>query len=218
MKSPSPPAYRTHVAVLSLVVGPLLMSMGDLMHPEERMEAADQANIIMEHASRWYAAHLLLFVGLLVFVPGILALTSLAAERRPSSAHWVRLLLVAGVGVFSAVFMAEMLMGRYASEGADVAAETRLLETFQSSAVFGVILAGAVAFFGGIGLFTVPLVGDGGALRWPALLLALGSLLILAEIVSAQVVLSQIGNVVVLVAGTAFARHLVRSQRAALSA
>lgn len=78
-------SYRMVVAAASLVLGPLLMSGGDLIHPKEKMDAADQAAVIIEHASRWYAAHLLLFIGLLVFIPGILAPTSLTAERRPAA-------------------------------------------------------------------------------------------------------------------------------------
>jgi len=205
MTSPSTGNYRTVVAATSLVVGPLLMSAGDLMHPEERIDAADQAAIIVEHASRWYAAHLLLFVGLLVLVPGILALTGLAAERRPALGYAARILILPGVAVFVAVFVTEMLIGRYVSDGADVSAATALLETFQSGWIVGAVMAGAVAFFGGVALFAVPLVLGGGRLRWPALMYALGALLVLIEVISAQVLFSQIGNVVLLVASVAFA-------------
>jgi len=55
----------------------------------------------------------------------------------------------------------------------------------------------------------VPLLRAGGAKRWAASLLSLGALLILAEIVSAQVVLSQIGNVLILGAGIVAARPIV---------
>ena len=65
---------RKVIAVASLVIGPLLMSVGDLFHPIESMDVTAQANIIIEHASRWYAAHLLLLIGMLIFIPGLLAL------------------------------------------------------------------------------------------------------------------------------------------------
>ena len=51
---------------VSLVLGPLLMSIGDLLHPEERMLPAEQIAIVVDHASRWYTAHLLLYVGMLL--------------------------------------------------------------------------------------------------------------------------------------------------------
>ena len=49
---------------VSLVAGPLVMSIGDLLHPEERMLPVEQIAIVVDHASRWYTAHLLLFVGM----------------------------------------------------------------------------------------------------------------------------------------------------------
>ena len=56
------------------------MSIGDLLHPEERMLPGDQIAIVAEHASRWYTAHLLLFIGMLLLVPGFLWLTALDRE------------------------------------------------------------------------------------------------------------------------------------------
>ena len=79
--SPTSGRYRKAIAAASLVVGPLLMSVGDLLHPEERWDAAGQAAIIFEQSSRWYVAHLLLFIGLLLFIPGILALTRLTSGK-----------------------------------------------------------------------------------------------------------------------------------------
>jgi hypothetical protein len=52
-----------------------------------------------------------------------------------------------------------------------------------------------LAFFVGTAVFAVPLIRAGGALRWPAGAILIGVLLILTEILSAQVLLSQIGNV-----------------------
>ena len=67
---------------VSLVLGPLLMSIGDLLHPEERMLPAEQIGIVVDHASRWYTAHLLLYVGMLLFIPGFLGLCRLAARLK----------------------------------------------------------------------------------------------------------------------------------------
>jgi len=180
------------------------------------MDAGDQAAIIIEHASRWYAAHLLLFIGLLVLIPGILALTSLMAERRPAVAYAARVLILLGTAVFSAVFIAEMLIGRYVSDGADLSAATELLETFQSGWVLGAVMAGVVAFMLGVAILAIPLVVTSRELRWPALGFATGALLIFAEIVTAQVLLSQIGNIVILAAGAGFAWRIVQSDQTAV--
>jgi hypothetical protein len=61
----------------------------------------------------------------------------------------------------------------------------------------------------------VSIASSAGPFRWPALGLALGAVLILGEIISAQVLLSQIGDTVILVAGIAFARVLLQRPKGA---
>jgi hypothetical protein len=103
--------YQTMIGAASLAVGPLVMAVGDLLHPQETADISGQAAIIVDHATRWYLAHLLLFIGLVVFVPGLLALTGLAAARRPRVGYAARVLMVIGVGGTAAIFVAEMLAG-----------------------------------------------------------------------------------------------------------
>jgi hypothetical protein len=59
------------------------MSIGDLLHPEERMLPVEQIAIVADHASRWYAAHLLLFLGMLLLIQGILGLTVPRSAAQP---------------------------------------------------------------------------------------------------------------------------------------
>jgi hypothetical protein len=197
------------VAAASLVLGPLLMSVGDLLHPEERLDTTDQARIIVEHAGRWYTAHLLLFIGMLVFIPGVLALTRLGAADRPRLTYVGRILLIAGISTLAAVFMVEMLAGRFASDGAGTQAVAGLLDAFQSGAIFAVVGVGAVGFFGAVGLLMVPFIRDGGRRRWAASIFVAGAILIAIEIVSAEVVFSQVGNIALLVASAMFAMEIM---------
>jgi hypothetical protein len=184
------------------------------MHPAEDLDAAAQVAIVAQSVGRWYSAHLLLFVGMLLLVPGLLSLTGVAMDRKPRAGYAARVLLLASVGAFSAVFASEMLIGRFISKGADQATAVVLLETFQSD-VFVAFVPGLLAFFIGVALALVSLASTAGPFRWPALGLALGALLILGEIISAQVLLSQVGNIVILVAGVALARVLLQRPKAA---
>ncbi len=211
----APPRYRTVIEAASLVVGPALMSVGDLFHPPENADAAAQVAIVVAAASRWYAAHLLLFVGMLLLVPGILALTRLTADRRPAVGYAARILTLASVGGLCAVFVFEMMLGRFISGGADQAAAVALLETFMSTEIFVALLPALLAFFVGTGLWVSALASTAGPFRWPALCFALGAVLILFEIILAKVLLSQIGNILILVAGIAFARLLLRGREGA---
>jgi len=213
--APPPSRYRILTGAASLILAPAFMSTGDLMHPHESWDAATQVAMVAESASRWYVAHLLLFVGMLLFVPGILVLSDVVEKRRPTAGYVARVLLVASVGALSAVFVSEMLLGRFVSQGADRAAAVALFQTFQSGAILGALMPGLLAFFIGTALFVTPLASAGGPFRWPALCFALGAALILAEIILAEVRFSQIGNVLILVAGIGFARLLLRGQAVA---
>ena len=196
----------------SLVVGPALMSIGDLMHPAESNDPAAQAAIVMQSASHWFEAHLLLFIGFLLVIPGMLALSRLTMERRPGLGYASRLLVLAGLGGFSAVVVFEMLVGRVAPEGGDLTAVTVLLRTFFSPVMMMAVGPALLAFFVGTGLFVGTLASTAGPCRWPALIFGLGALLILGEIILAEVLLSQIGNILVFLASTAFARLLLRNE------
>jgi hypothetical protein len=208
------PRYRTLIEVTSLIVGPALMSVGDLMHPVENLDAAAQVAIVAQSASHWYTAHLLLFVGFLLLVPGTLALSEVAMERKPRAGYAARVLTLISLGAFSAVFAFEMILGRFISAGADQAAAVVLLKQFQQSPHMILALSpGLLAFFVGIALLVISLASTPNQFRWPTLGIALGAGLILAEILSAQVVLSQIGNVVMLISAIAFAMLLLRARR-----
>jgi hypothetical protein len=203
--SAAPRDYRTLIAVASLIGGPLLMTIGDLIHPEERMDAAEQIAILVDHASRWYVAHLLLFIGMMLAIPGLLALASLTAERSPAAGYAARILTLIGAATFASIFLGEMLIGRFVTDGADSAAATDLLDITLSGPIAAAIIPGVLAFLVGIAAFASPLVIGGGKLRWIAALYSIGSLLILAEILSAQVILSQVGNFLIFCGGTATA-------------
>jgi hypothetical protein len=156
-----------------------------------------------------------LFVGLLLLVPGFLAITKVAMDRRPAAGYAARLLLLVGMGAFSAVIAFEMLLGRFISERNDQAAAAAVLDTFQSPEIWMALVPGLLAFFIGIALAVVSLASAGDPFRWPALGYALGASLILGEIILSKVLLSQIGNIIMFVAGTAFARLLLRSRERA---
>lgn len=211
MTAASPPrTYHTIIPALSLVAGPLLMTVGDLLHPEERMASTEQAAILATQAGRWYVAHLLLFLGMMLFVPGLLALSGLTAVRRPALGYAARILVLIGMAAVASVFVSEMLVGRYVLDGADSASAAALLESMLSGPMVAVVGPAMLAFFVGAAMFALPLVRSRGALGPSAALLLTGSTLILAEIVSAQVILSQIGNALALCGSASAARVILR--------
>ena len=206
--------YRTRIAAASLVAGPLLMTIGDLFHPEERMNNAEQIAILANDASRWYAAHLLLFIGILLTIPGMLALTNLVALRKPAAGYAARILILIGVAAFAAVFVGEMLVGRFVLDGGSRDGAITLLNSMLSGPMIAAVGPAMLAFFIGVAALARPLVSGGGLLRWTAGLYSIGALLILIEIVSAQVMLSQIGNFLIFCGGATAARVTLRNGNA----
>lgn len=205
---------RNHagISAASLIIGPALMAIGDLFHPSESWDVAAQVTLVAAAPSHWYAAHLMLFVGMLLFVPGILAISELATLRKPRLGYIARVLLIMSVGALSAVFVFEMVLGRMLVESGDNATAVALLGVFQSGHVFATLMPGLLAFFVGTGLAVFSIASAPGPFRAPALCLAVGAGFIMAEIATAQVLLSQIGNVVLFCAGTGFAVALLRNR------
>ncbi len=203
-------SYQILIGAASLAVGPLVMAVGELLHPKETSNISGQAAIIVEQATRWYLAHLLLLIGLVLFVPGLLALADLAAARRPRVGYAARVLLVIGVAGSAAIFVAEMLAGRLGSLGA--AATEDFLDTMFSGPIAAPMIPVALAFFVGAAVFAVPLIAGSEPLRWPAVVFLVGTLLVLAEVASSQVLLSQIGSVLIWSGSVAFAWLLVRGE------
>lgn len=206
--SSAPRDYRTLIAAASLIVGPLLMTIGDLLHPEERMAPPEQIAILVDHASRWYAAHLLLFVGIMLFIPGLLALTALTVARKPAVGYAARILILIGTAAFASIFVGEMLVGRFVLDGASPAAATALLESMFSGPILAAVGPAMLAFFVGTAAFAIPLMRTGSSVGWAAAFILIGVFLILAEILSAQVILSQLGNILAF-CGSATAAWLI---------
>jgi hypothetical protein len=161
---------------VSLVAGPLLMSVGDLLHPEERMVPAEQIAIVVEHASRWYTAHLLLFLGMLLFIPGFLGLTALTAILNPGAAYAARVLIFIGTAGFASVITGEMLASRLVLDGVADTAAIALWTNLFMGPVGAAVLPAVLAFFVGTIVFAIPLLRGSRTLRWPIAVIVIGVL------------------------------------------
>ena len=212
--SPLAPAAKVQrvTTSVSLVVGPLLMSIGDLLHPEERMLPAEQIAIVVDHASRWYMAHLLLYMGMLLFIPGFLGLSTLTARLKPFQGYVARILIMIGTAGFASVITGEMLASRLVLDGVGNAAPISLWTNLFMGPVAAAVGPALLAFFVGTFMFAIPLLRGSERLRRPVALIVIGALFVLAEILTARVLFSQIGNVVVFF-GSAEAAWLIARDR-----
>jgi hypothetical protein len=93
-----------------------------------------------------------------------------------------------GTAAVASIFLGEMLVGRFVLDGADPAAATDLLESMFSGPILAAVGPAMLAFFVGTAAFAIPLMRTGSRVGWAAAIILLGALLILAEILSAQVI------------------------------
>src|SRR3712207_2557143 len=99
MLSPS----RRIALALCLVAGPALLTFGDLIHPRTVTDSAEQLEIIARHRDAFVAAHVLIYLGVVLLIPVLLGMAALIERCRPGSA-WTT--VGAALGIAGAVALA----------------------------------------------------------------------------------------------------------------
>lgn len=120
----------------ALVVSPLLMLAGGLLHPEEDSGGAAQLAIVAGSPDRWRLSHLLLVLGAVVLVPAALALGRLIALRSPRWATMGTVLAVGGACFLVGVFALEGFGASALADLPDRAAAGQALEGLADEALF----------------------------------------------------------------------------------
>jgi hypothetical protein len=96
---PRPGSRRLYqrLAAGSLIVAPLVLLAGELLHPELHLDPARQLAVAAANPDRWYLAHLLSLIGFALLVPAILGLTRLVGQGRAALADLGGTLALLGV-------------------------------------------------------------------------------------------------------------------------
>jgi hypothetical protein len=150
-------------------------------------------------------------VGRLLFIPGFLGLSPLTARLKPVQGYVARILIMIGTAGFASVITGEMLASRLVLDGVGNAAPISPWTNLFMGPIAAVAPA-LLAFFVGTFMFAIPLLRGSERLRRPVALIVIGVLFVLAEILTARVLFSQIGNVVAL-SGSAEAEWLIARDR-----
>jgi hypothetical protein len=149
---------------------------------------------------------------MLLFIPGFLGLSALTAKLNPVLGYVARVLIMIGAAGFASIITGEMLASRLVLDGVCDAAPISLWTNLFMGPVAVAVGPALLAIFVGTFMFAIPLLRGSKRLRRPVALILIGALFVLAEILTAQVLFSQIGNVVVLV-GSAEAAWLIARDR-----
>lgn len=157
-----------------LVVAPIGLFVGLLLHPQELMDPAKQLGIIASDPERWALAHYIVAASAVVLTGAVLGLAHLIHERRPGQAIIGGAMGVVGATSLFAVAFGEATfgaqMGRAGADGA-------VLDTFSAVVtspasyvlLLGVLMGPLGAIVLGSGLFQA-----GVAPRWASGALMVG--------------------------------------------
>ena len=102
-----------------MVLAPLFLLAGEVLHPERSTDPVRQVAIVSNHPDAWYLSHLLLFVGVVLTVPVVLRLTHLLSDRSPRLAFFGGGLAGLGAICFAGLLTIGFVVWQMAAPGAD---------------------------------------------------------------------------------------------------
>ena len=164
--------FRRRVAGIAMVLAPLLAVLAETLHAKVETDATKQLAGVAKSTDRWYAAHLLVLVMLMLLVPAFLGLVHLLRESSPALGNTGLVFFVPGVIGVAAVVGAEFVLWKMA-QAANREEMVALAKSVNESAGFFVVLLFALLFpiawlLVGIGLYRSRAVAT-----WSAALIAL---------------------------------------------
>jgi len=103
----------------ALVLAPLLIVTGEVLHPQRAAAPARQLAIVAQHPGPWYASHLLLFAGIVLTLPAVAGLVFLLGDRARRLAAVGAGLAVTGIACFAGLLTIGFVVWQMASQDAD---------------------------------------------------------------------------------------------------
>jgi len=103
----------------ALVLAPLLILTGEVLHPQRSAVPARQLEIVAQHPGTWYASHLLLFAGIVLTLPAVAGLLFLLGGRARRLAAVGAGLAVTGIACFVGLLTIGFVVWQMASQDAD---------------------------------------------------------------------------------------------------
>jgi hypothetical protein len=195
LKVSDPHHFRKMVAGACMVVAPLLLLIGMVIHPDMKTDEAAQLAVIADNRDAWLVSHMLVLTSLVLAVPAVLGLMHMMRERKVAYGHvgggltLIGLMALVGVIAIDGFVGWQMTAGE-ANRGEMVALYQRLYDSagivipfFLMSFAFGV---GMIAL--SAGLYRARAVQS-----WMAAFIATGAILLSIAGPTGSDVLSIIG-------------------------
>ena len=194
--------FRKTIAGMCMIVAPLLLVVGMIVHPESKTDVGDQLAVISANMDDWYAAHLILAIALVLAVPAVLGLMHMLREREVAYGHLGGGLAMVGLLATMGIVAMEGFVGWQAgaATGSDQAAMTALFERVTDTT--GIVIPFFVmsfAFTVGMLFLAAGLYRARAVQSWTAAMLGLGSIVFAVGSGMAENTVAVIGAAVLLV-------------------
>jgi len=194
--------FRRRAAGAAMVLAPLVAVLAESLHAKVETSAAKQLARVAESPDRWYAAHLLVLILLILLAPAFLGLVHLLRQGSAALGNASLVAFVPGVIGVAALVGAELVLWKMA-QAANSEEMVALVESVNESPGFFVVLLFALLFpiawlLVGIALYRAHAVAT-----WSAVLIAV------AQPVGFAAELAGAPKAVAVVAQIAFAAGLV---------
>lgn len=211
------------IAAGSLVLGPLLFLIANLLHPKEVATGheAEQLGHIADAYERWQAAHLVTFFSILIFAVAVVALAVLIWPRDRRTARAGAVLGIVGLMALMGVLALDGFSWGIAGEvwaRSDAAGKRTaelVLHDLQGSEWGLMFYVPGVLWILGMLVLALGAARTGLVPAWAAGLLGLGSLLVGLEGTIHSNVYFVIASVALLAGGVAVATNLAKPKAAA---
>lgn len=142
----------TTVAV-TMILSPLVGLASALASPPLESDAGAKLAAIAQHPNRWYLYALLVTVSMWLFVPAVLSLTSIAAERAPRLSLLGGGLALLGALVATGDATTELMYWQMGAPGANRAQMAALAQRYENAAGSSLVFAvGGLALIVGLAI------------------------------------------------------------------
>jgi hypothetical protein len=202
--------FRKMVAGFCMMMFPLLLLIGLVVHPETGTDAADTIAAAAGDPDAWYIAHLLLLIALVLAVPAVLGLMHMLREREVAWGHLGGGLAMIGILAFVGIVAIEGFAGWQAAAGDRsemVALFDRLYETAGVVIPFFVM---SFAFALGVLCLALGLYRARAVQSWMVLCVAISAVLMAIAFPMASELVSIIGAAFLLVGLGSIGRMVLR--------
>ena len=178
---------------LCLMIAPLGLLVGLVLHPAESMDAAEQLGIIASDANRWAMAHFIITGSAIVLAGAVLGLAHLLHEHRPAQAIVGGAIGVVGAMSLCAVAFSEATygaqLGRVSTTGGVLDAYSAVAAQPASLLVLiGALMGPLGSIVLGSGLYAAAVVP-----RWTAIALMAGGVCLIVGLPIAMMPLAIAG-------------------------